>query len=302
MIDPRVRRLQLFTGKGGVGKTTVVAGVALAWAERGRRPLIVELGHRASIEGVIGSGAIGWDPIEVAPGVHATNVDGARAVLEVLARWLVVRRFASRLLRTETMQAFVGAAPGVVEAATIERLFVLLDEGWDPILVDADASGHAKMFLGLSRVFADLGAGGALAGLLARSRALFADPARAALHLVTLPGALPIQETIELDAELRAGEHVALGSIFVSRAPEAPALQLERVEALRAHAKARGEDALGADLALLARDVGLAEEGRARIEELAARSGRAPVRLPDLERADRDALLALGRVALEGVP
>ncbi|MDQ3036582.1 MAG: ATPase, partial [Myxococcota bacterium] len=45
-VDPRARRLQLITGKGGVGKSTVVAALALAWAERGRRPLVVELGHR----------------------------------------------------------------------------------------------------------------------------------------------------------------------------------------------------------------------------------------------------------------
>ena len=48
------RRLLMFTGKGGVGKTTIVASLALEAARRGRRPLIVELGHRASMESVFG--------------------------------------------------------------------------------------------------------------------------------------------------------------------------------------------------------------------------------------------------------
>ncbi|UJR81125.1 ArsA family ATPase [Sandaracinus amylolyticus] len=300
MIDPRARALQLVTGKGGVGKSTLVAALALAWAERGRRPLVVELGRRASIESVIaGAPHVGWDPIEVAPGVHATNIEGGRAVLEVLARWVRVRRLAQRALRSEVMQAFVDAAPGVIEMATMERILELLGEGWDPVLVDADASGHALMFLGLPQVFDELGAAGPVAALLARTRGLFADVRRSALHLVTLPGALPVQETIELEARLREHGHVALGAVFVSRAPDAPRVSGERVEVLRAHAGG----ALASELAWLARDVALAEEARARIEALRARLGREVVELPEIDEArpSVEALRALGRVALRGV-
>lgn len=306
MNEPRARALQLVTGKGGVGKSTLAAALALAWAERGRRPLVVELGHRASIEGVLAlpPGTVGWEPARVAPGVHATNVEGSRAVLEVLARWLRVRRLAERALRSEVMQAFVGAAPAVNEVATIERVLELLEEGWDPVLVDADASGHALMFLGLPQVFDELGAAGPVAALLARTRGLFADAQRSALHLVTLPGALPVQETLELDARLREGGHVALGSVFVSRAPARRGMSAARLEALRAHAGAAGEAELAADLALAARDATLAEEARARIDRLRARIARDVVELPELESARPDAseLLALGRAALEGVP
>jgi arsenite/tail-anchored protein-transporting ATPase len=303
--DPRARPLQLVTGKGGVGKSTLTAALALAWAERGRRPIVVELGHRASIEGVLPGGPrVGWEPTLVAPGVHATNVEGPRAVLEVVARWLRVRRLAERALRSEIMQAFVGAAPAVVELATLERIVELLDAGWDPVLVDADASGHAAMFLGLPAVFEELGAAGPVAALLARTRGLLADPERAALHLVTLPGALPIQETLELEQTLREGGHVALGSVFVSRAPEPPCATGERVRALEAVARGAGEEGLAADLALLARDVAESEEARARLSKLALRLARPPVLLPTLEavRPDLDALRAYGRAALEAVP
>ncbi len=36
--------IQLFTGKGGVGKTTVAAAIAVDAARHGQRPLVVELG------------------------------------------------------------------------------------------------------------------------------------------------------------------------------------------------------------------------------------------------------------------
>ena len=67
---PFDRQVQLVTGKGGVGKTSIVLGLALAAAERGMRPLIVELGHRASVETILSSEPIGYVPREIAPGVR----------------------------------------------------------------------------------------------------------------------------------------------------------------------------------------------------------------------------------------
>lgn len=306
MIDPRARPLQLVTGKGGVGKSTLTAALALAWAERGRRPLVVELGRRASIEGVLGlsAGTVGWAPARVAKGVHAINVEGGRAVLEVLARWVRVRRLAERALRSEVMQAFVEAAPAVNEVAILERVLELLEEGWDPVLVDADASGHALMFLGLPRLLEELGAAGPIAALSRRTRALLADERRAALHIVTLPGALPVQETLELDARLREGAQVALGAVLVPRAPQELEVPLARLRRLRDHAEGAGEHALAADLAMAMHEAMLASEARARLDALRARIGRRVIELPELEsaRPDAAALLALGRAALEGVP
>ena len=51
-FDPHRHRVQLFTGKGGVGKSSVVAAHALACARAGLRPLVVELGHRATMESI----------------------------------------------------------------------------------------------------------------------------------------------------------------------------------------------------------------------------------------------------------
>lgn len=296
--DPRARRLQLFTGKGGVGKTTVVLACAMAWAERGRRPLVVELGRRASVDGALGV-KVGWDPMLVAPGVHATNVDADRAILEVLARWIPLRGLARRVMRAELMQAFLGAAPAVVEVATIERLLALLEQDWDPILVDADATGHARMFLGLPAVFEELGAAGPLAASLERTRGLFADPALAALHLVTLPGALPIQETLELDAALREDRHVALGAVFVNRAPSS----VGAIDGARVAQLAERVDAdLGSALRAVADDESRKAAERVRIARL-----RASIARPIVELAEAgdpalgfESLREIGRAALEG--
>ena len=89
-------RLELSTGKGGVGKTTLAAALALEAARRGRKPLVVELGHRASLSAIFDV-PIGFAPVEVSPGVHATNIALAPALLDYLTRRIRVASVARRI-------------------------------------------------------------------------------------------------------------------------------------------------------------------------------------------------------------
>jgi anion-transporting ArsA/GET3 family ATPase len=301
--DPRRRPLQLFTGKGGVGKTTLTVSCALAWAARGHRPLIVELGDGSAVTRALGRPheRLGWEPRELAPGVHATHAAGSRAVLEVLASWLGVRALAARALRSEALNAFTSAAPGVSEVAIVERLLTLLGAGWGPVLVDAEATGHARMFLALPEVFAALGASGPVGALLERARTLFADAERSALHLVTTAEALPVQETIELDASLRAGRRVALGVVAVAQRAEVSSFSARRLDQLATQAFA-GPVWLAAELRAAALGAEAEARGVGRIERLRQATGREVVVLPRMEKSalSREDLSLIGERFLAG--
>lgn len=230
-VPSETRRLQLFTGKGGVGKSSLVAASALVAARAGRRPLVVELGHRATMSTVFDAPDIGHEPTEVAAGVHAANIDFDEALVDYVAERAKVRALAKRIVRGEALRRFFHAAPAVSEVVTLrmlERLEEATEGGeprWDPILVDLDATGHALMFLSLPEVFADLATKGPLARLLKGFTALLSDRERTALNLVTLPDELPAQETRELHAALREKDLVPLGRLFINRLPEAPVSQ-----------------------------------------------------------------------------
>ncbi len=304
---PLAARVQLFTGKGGVGKTTLVAATALAAAEAGTRPLIVELGHRASVQSLFGV-PIGHGPTDVGAGVHACNVDFDEALLAYVVDHVRFRPLARRLTELPTLQRFFRAAPAVSEVVTLRYLEDLAAEThrglprWDPLLVDLDATGHALMFLALPEVFEGLAEQGPLRDALDRFTALLSDAERTRLHLVTLPAPLPTQETLELHAALAARKghtSVPLGALLVNRMPMPPLGDVPR-ESL----EALGPD-FRADVALADRAFARFDEARACVARLREEVSLPAVVLPE-HRALRHALTlehvaGLGRTLREAL-
>lgn len=301
MPRPLERRLQLFTGKGGTGKTTLVAALALAHAARGRRPLVVELGHRASLAAVLGVGEIGPEPREVVPSLFATNLDVHHAT-EALVRRSLPSRVTSRALRSAPIRTFLDAAPGVGEVATLDRLAHFVDgTDFDPILVDGDATGHTRMLFALHGVLEGLGVGGPIGLLLEHVSGVFADPALAAVHIASLPTALATEETLELREALRASGRVAMGHVLLGRVEGADALALD------AAAIAALEARLAPTAPTLASCVGLLRVARERGERAAllrrrlAEHGVTALVVPERPASTLGAegLRALGRALLE---
>lgn len=219
------RRLLLFTGKGGVGKSTVVASLAVEAARRGGRPLVVELGHRHTMTSIFEAATLGYEPQPVGRGVHAMQLEFDGALTDYMNEHVKVPRLARRVLANQALRRFFEAAPAVGEIATLNKLSALeaLRDGgrprWDPILVDLDATGHALMLLNLARVMEGLVGDGPLRRLLDGFSVLLNDPTRTVLNLVTLPRDLPAQETVELYETLVAEHNVARGVLFINQIP-----------------------------------------------------------------------------------
>jgi len=289
--DPFAHRLQLFTGKGGVGKSTLVAALALEAARRGMRPLVVELGHRASMEAVFGQGPIGYSPHDVGRGVSAMNLGVEGALGDYVADNLRLGGFAKVVLDNSALKRFLYAAPGVAEVVTLGKLKSLVEmsgadgaPAWHPIYVDLDATGHALMLLELPRVLDGLVGAGPLRRLLSSVSDLLADPNRVVLNLVTLPTELPVQETLELYHSLDQQHRVQLGRLYVNQVPPEPLSYqaLSAVEDLAAAASRAGDRELSDDIAL----------GRAALR----RFGRVSEQLKRLAAAVRIPLVALPRL------
>jgi len=245
------RRLLFFTGKGGVGKSTVAAAMAVHAAAQGKRVLLVEVDDKGNAAALFEHAPVGFEPVEVHPGVHAMQMRTEASLREYLKLNLRVPVF-GRLGPIAHMLEFVAnAAPGVKEILTIGKICWEVREsiegraGWDLVVVDAAATGHVVAQLDSPRAIRELVQVGPVRTQTEWMTQLLADPSITALNVVTTPEEMPINETIELVATIREDVAVPLGAIVVNRVLPEPLTRADEpvFAALRSEA---GTEALGA--------------------------------------------------------
>jgi anion-transporting ArsA/GET3 family ATPase len=210
---PLLNREMLFvTGKGGVGKSTVAAALAVKAAREGRRTIVCELGGQARFPALMGAepGAPG-DEVQVGDRLWATTIESHRVMEEWIARILGSKSLTSLLVRSNFFRAFSEAAPGGRELGEIVKAWELVEghrwdrrrRGYDLVIVDGPASGHAIGLLRTPGTFADIARVGPIASQSRQVRAWLGDPAKTGFLVVTLPGELPVTETLQIGERLQ---------------------------------------------------------------------------------------------------
>ncbi|MDQ3946234.1 MAG: ArsA family ATPase [Actinomycetota bacterium] len=222
-MDLLGRRLLFFTGKGGVGKSTVSSAVALLAAEQGKRVLLVSADGRGDIADFYEQHPVGFKPAAVYPGVHAMAMDTEASLREYL-RLNLRMPVPSRVGPLAKMFDFVAtAAPGVKEILTVGKICWEVRESlvgraeWDLVVVDAAATGHITAQLGAPGAIQELVSVGPVRTQVSWMGEILADPAVTALNVVVTPEEMPVHETIELVARVRAELPVPLGAVVVNR-------------------------------------------------------------------------------------
>jgi Anion-transporting ATPase len=217
------RRLLFFTGKGGVGKSTVTAATALLAAERGKRVLLVEVDSKGNLTALFERPPVGFDPVEVHPGIHAMQMRTEGSLREYLKLNLRVPVI-GRLGPLASMLEFVAtAAPGVKEILTVGKVCWEVRESierrapWDLVIVDAAATGHVIAQLDSPRAIREVVQVGPVRAQTDWMAELLADPAVTALNIVTSPEEMPVSETIDLVETARERLDVPLGIGVVNR-------------------------------------------------------------------------------------
>jgi len=217
------RRLLLFTGKGGVGKSTVTAATALLAAERGKRVLLVEVDAKGNLTALFEHPPVGFEPRQVHPGVFAMQMDTEASLREYLRVQARVPVFGRLGPIAHAFDFVANAAPGVKEILTVGKVCWELRESlqgranWDLIVVDAAATGHVVAQLDAPRAIQELVHVGPVRNQTDWMVDLLSDPTLTALNVVTAPEEMPVNETIELVARAREELQVPLGVVIVNR-------------------------------------------------------------------------------------
>ncbi len=285
----RQSKVVVVVGKGGVGKTTVTAALALAAARAGLEVLVVALDDSGGLPALFGrDDRFGYEPVRLADrpgglsgGVAGQVVTSREALLEYLEGH-GFGRVSRRLIHSGALDVVATAIPGVEQVLVLGKVKQLEKAGgYDLVLVDAPATGHAVSFLTSSGGLVDAARGGPLRAQAEQVVELLSDPSRAQALLVTLPEETPVNEVVETAYRLEDEVGIALGPVVVNAC--LPVL-----------------DDLGADPAAAARAAGVRPPGpsRRRLLSMAAafRSARQEVQSEQLDRLA--AALPLAQVTL----
>ncbi|HUB07657.1 MAG TPA: ArsA-related P-loop ATPase [Myxococcales bacterium] len=203
------RRFLVLTGKGGVGKSTLTAALALAAARRGKRVLACEVNADDRLPALLGAKPVGPRIAEIQKNLWCVNIRPHEAMVEYGLMKLKSGALVHAVLENRVMRYFLNALPSLAEVVTMGKILfhVREQEGgrdrFDVVLLDAPATGHGLGLLSISRSVLGTVPPGPLHDDMRWMAELLEDPARTAVHLVTLPEELPVSETLELNASLR---------------------------------------------------------------------------------------------------
>ena len=218
--------LHVVSGKGGTGKTTVAAAMALALARDGRRTLLIEVEGRQGIAQLFDTPPLPYEErkVAVAPGggeVWALAVDPQDALIDYLETFYNLKRAGSALRKMGAVDFATTIAPGLRDVLLTGKAVELArrkgkgeSDAYDAVVMDAPPTGRITKFLNVNSEVSGLARVGPIRNHADLVMGVIASPLTT-VHLVTLLEEMPVQETIDGVAELES-EGLPVGGIVVN--------------------------------------------------------------------------------------
>ncbi|HJE90961.1 MAG TPA: AAA family ATPase [Dietzia timorensis] len=221
-------QIHFVSGKGGTGKTTVAAALALSLASEGNRVLLVEVEERQGIARLFDRGPLPYKEVHLASPegggeVHALAIETEAAMLEYMAMFYRLGTLGKAMRATGAIEFATSIAPGIKDVIltgkikeTATRDEAKGEDTYDAIVVDSPPTGRIHRFLDVTVAMAGLARGGPIHAQ-ANDVARLLHSRRTVVHLVTLLESLPVQETLDAIAEIES-VGISVGHVIVNRA------------------------------------------------------------------------------------
>ncbi len=220
-------RLHVVTGKGGTGKTTVAAALALALAAGGKRVLLAEVEGRQGLSRLFDAPALTYEERRIARAadggeVYAIAIDPEPALVDYLAMFYRAGVAGGIMKRLGLVEFATTIAPGIRDVLLTGKVREATDRRrstgipvYDAVVLDAPPTGRIGRFLGVTEQLSSLTRTGPIRRHADTVAALLRSTATS-VHLVTLLEDMPVQETLDAAHELLTGR-VPIGTIFVNQ-------------------------------------------------------------------------------------
>ncbi len=209
-------RVIIVAGKGGVGKTTVTATLAVAAARTGMSVLIVEVEGKSGLAAAFDCPSLGYEESDLAPGIRGRTLTPDAALVD----WLQgngLKRVSKQLVKTGALDVVATAVPGMKDILVLGKVKSLdVQRTADLIIVDAPAAGHAITFLTSAQGLLDAVSVGPVRKQATDVVELLSDPERCKVLLVTIPEETPVSELVDTAFAIEDRTGVSLGPVVVN--------------------------------------------------------------------------------------
>ena len=203
------RGMVVVTGKGGVGKTTVAATLALLAKKSGRRVLLAQF--ESSVDGgrLLGHESVGTEMAEVEPGLWVVNMTPRSALREYGMKIFRLRSIYRAVMENRTVRHFLRAIPGLDEYSMLGKAWfhtTEIEDGrprFDLVIIDAPATGQAIKVLKVPQSILNTVPESMLTRDARSIHGFLTNSMRCGAVIVTLAEELPVTEALELELALR---------------------------------------------------------------------------------------------------
>jgi len=229
------RRVIFVAGKGGTGRSTITAALALLAVKAGKRVLAIDVDAKGDLAAALGSPPSGFAPRVVQHNLSVLELRTDESLQEYLNIYFKVPRLTRLTPLARVFDFIATGVPGPRDMLVVGK--IAYEERrkepnttpmWDLILVDAAAGGQVESHLAAARAMLTLVRGGVIRAQVQWIDALVRDPRRTTVVLCALPEEMPVTEAIELHERLRKGSGVAVDVCVLNRAVTEPVTAAHR--------------------------------------------------------------------------
>lgn len=207
----------MVTGKGGVGKSAVAAGLALQAVRRGKRVLAIGMIDGGGLASHFGVDRLGYEPTEMRPGLFAMAIDRGSAIDEYMKLQVPVPSSIPTKTLSNVFGAVVDTIPGVREVVTIGKpIYEVWADRWDLVIVDGAPLGQVMSYINAPNTIEQLVPSGRIREQARRIADTLTDSV-SGLVMVAIPEELPVLETLETLAQLEVQQPIRVTAVVANR-------------------------------------------------------------------------------------
>lgn len=230
----KIPPLNVLVGKGGVGRSTVTAAMALAAMRRGNRVLVIEIASRQVVPEMFGLVGKGYEPVQCLENLWCIRVSWQEALKEYSLMKLKFKTVHRIVFENPLMARLLPAIPGIPEIVAIGKVVHAVTNGiaglgrFDAVFLDAPATGHAISLLSSPVVVLETVPAGPLAQDARHLAETLLDNRTTVLHIVSTPEEMPVVEAGELYRSLAIQRGFTFGPSIMNAVEESGLTQPQR--------------------------------------------------------------------------